>query len=59
MPILIAVHIIGSLLVGFAGRNRRMGFGGSLLASLLFTPLLVLILLIATAEINTHNEVRT
>lgn len=38
--------IIGALLVGFAGTNRRMGFLGAFALGLLLTPIIALIIVI-------------
>jgi len=48
-PLLLAFHIVGSLVVGLAGRNRRIGFIGFLILSLLITPVLGLLALWLTA----------
>jgi hypothetical protein len=41
MLILVAVQLLGSLLVGYAGRNRRLGFAGAFLLSLVLTPIVI------------------
>lgn len=48
-PQFIVFYIVGSLVVGWAGRNRRIGFVGFFLASLLVTPVLSLLTLWMTA----------
>jgi hypothetical protein len=45
---LIILYIICCLLTGFAGRNRRMGYMGTFLLSVVITPLLMLLVLALT-----------
>jgi hypothetical protein len=47
MIISMMVLIVISLAIGFFGRNRRFGFLGHFLVSLLFTPLIGLLVLFA------------
>lgn len=49
MPIFIALYILLSLVVAVVGRTRMMGFFGSLLFSLVLTPLLMVVILLLTA----------
>ena len=44
----IALTIVLSLIIGFFGRHRKFGFWGYFFASLLLTPLLGLLLLVAS-----------
>jgi hypothetical protein len=46
--IALILYIMFSLLVGLCGSQRRMGFIGTFLLSLLFTPVIVLIVLLLT-----------
>jgi hypothetical protein len=46
--IAVILYIMFSLLVGLCGSQRRMGFVGTFLLSLLFTPVVVLIVLLLT-----------
>jgi hypothetical protein len=46
--IALILYITFSLLVGLCGSQRRMGFVGTFLLSLLFTPVIVLIVLLLT-----------
>jgi uncharacterized Tic20 family protein len=48
MAIAVVLYLIFCLLAGLAGSQRRMGFIGTFLLSLVITPLLVLVLLILT-----------
>ena len=48
MAIAVVLYVIFCLLAGLAGSQRRMGFFGTFLLSLVITPLLVLLLLIFT-----------
>ena len=41
--------IVASLLVGYLGRHRRIGFWGFSIAAFFFSPLLVVLVLILTA----------
>lgn len=50
MSPLLVLHVLGSVLVGYLGRRRRIGFLGFLIASLLITPILALLVLLLTAE---------
>jgi hypothetical protein len=47
MPILIAVWLILSIILAFFGRRLRFGFWGYFFASILFTPVIGLLMLIA------------
>ena len=49
-PITIAVllYLAFSILVGLAGSQRRMGFTGTFILSLLLTPVVVLVVLLLT-----------
>lgn len=59
-PQLIAAYVIGSALVGFVGRRRRIGFVGFFVVSLLVTPFVSLILLfITTPRITTARGHQT
>ncbi len=42
------IYFLAAIIVGVAGRHRRIGFVGFLILSLLFTPVLVLLVLILT-----------
>ena len=44
----IALWLSGCLFVGYLGRNRRFGFYGCLVASMLLTPPLVLLIVLVT-----------
>jgi hypothetical protein len=46
--IAVVVYIIFCLLVGLCGSQRRMGFLGTFVVSLLVTPVIVLIILLLT-----------
>ena len=49
MPvILILVNIALAYFIGFLGRNRKLGFWGHFFASLLLTPIIGLLLILAT-----------
>jgi hypothetical protein len=42
-----AIWLVGSMLIGFLGRNYRFGFWGYFFASILFTPIIALLMLLA------------
>jgi len=46
--IALILYVVFSILVGLCGSQRRMGFIGTFIVSLVFTPLLVLIVLLLT-----------
>jgi hypothetical protein len=54
LPVLIILLVVGSALVGYLGRRRRIGFLGFFLFSLLLTPLLCLLILLLTQEKRRH-----
>lgn len=49
VTIAVIIYLAFSLLVALCGSQRRMGFLGTFLLSLVLTPVLVLLLLILTA----------
>jgi hypothetical protein len=46
--IAIILYVVFCILVGICGSQRRMGFIGTFLVSLFFTPVIVLIVLLLT-----------
>ena len=46
-PVFIAGWIIFSLIAGIMGANKRMGFWGTFLASLVISPIISIIFLLA------------
>ena len=57
MPvILIIVNIVLAYFIGFLGRNRRLGFWGNFFASLLLTPIIGFLLIIATDPVKDEDE---
>jgi len=46
--IALVLYIVFCVLVGFCGSQRRMGFVGTFITSLFFTPVVVLIVLLLT-----------
>lgn len=42
--------IIGAVIVGFAGTNRRMGFWGAFALGLVLSPIIALIIVIGSAQ---------
>lgn len=49
MPIFIVLYVLLSLVVAVVGRSRMMGFFGSLLFSLVLTPIVMVVILLLTA----------
>jgi|MEHZ01.5.fsa_nt_MEHZ011426568.1_6 hypothetical protein len=47
-PTIIVLWVLTSLIIGFLGTNRRLGFVGTFLVSLLFTPIIGLVVLLAS-----------
>ena len=59
MPvILILVNIVLAYFIGFLGRNRKLGFWGHFFASLLLTPVIGLLLIVATNPIDDEDQVK-
>lgn len=54
----VAFYLLGSIAVGFLGRNRKIGVLGFLIISLLITPVLALLVLLLTAENPTPESER-
>ena len=48
-PIAVVLYVIFCILAGLCGMNRRMGFFGTFLLSLVVTPVVVLLVLVLTA----------
>lgn len=49
---LIPFAIVASVIIGFVGRHRRMGFWGLTFCSILLTPLVGLIILLVTDDVK-------
>jgi hypothetical protein len=45
---LLIIELVLSLIIGFLGRHKKFGFWGYFFASLLFTPLVGLLLVLAS-----------
>jgi uncharacterized membrane protein YiaA len=57
MPIVgLFVMITLSYLIGFLGRNRKLGFWGYFFASIVLTPLIGLLLIVATDPIKEEKD---
>jgi hypothetical protein len=48
MLLIYTLYILAAILVAFIGRNRKFGFWGYFFATLLFTPLIGVILVLAS-----------
>lgn len=44
-----------SLLIGYFGRNRKLGFWGMTFGSILLTPLMGLVILLVTDDVKPKN----
>jgi hypothetical protein len=56
VAIILVLYVVFCLLAGLAGSHRRMGFFGTFLLSLVFTPVLVLLLLILTGPSRAERD---
>ena len=54
--ILILVSIVLAYFIGFLGRNRKLGFWGHFFASLLLTPIIGFLLIVATDPVKDEDE---
>lgn len=53
---LIAAWLVLAIIIGFFGRNRRFRFWGYFFASVLLTPIIGLLLLIAAIPVRQHHN---
>jgi hypothetical protein len=51
-PLLITIWIVSSLLIAYAGRRFRFGFWGYFFGSILLTPVIGLLLLLAAIPVR-------
>jgi hypothetical protein len=59
MPVLlIMVNFVVCYFIGVLGRNRKLGFWGHFFASLLLTPVIGLLLVVATDPVRDRDEVK-
>ncbi|MDR0388524.1 MAG: hypothetical protein LBH73_00460 [Spirochaetaceae bacterium] len=59
MPVLlIIVNFVVCYFIGVLGRNRKLGFWGHLFASLLLTPVIGLLLVVATDPVRDADETK-
>lgn len=49
---LIPLSVLASILIGYLGRHRRMGFWGMAFCSIVLTPLVGLIILMVTDDVK-------
>jgi hypothetical protein len=52
MIVIASFWLIGAILIGFFGRHLRFGFWGYFFASILFTPALALLMLLAAVPLR-------
>lgn len=57
MLVSVPIVVILSFIIGFVGASRRCGFWGYFFASLLFTPLIGLILVLVSPNKNVDNNI--
>ncbi len=53
---LIAAWLVLAILIGFFGRNRRFRFWGYFFASVLLTPIVGILLLLAAIPLREHKH---
>lgn len=58
MPILIPAWLFGAILIAFLGRHRRFGFWGYFFASILLSPIIGLLLLVAAMPTKADRKAR-
>jgi uncharacterized membrane protein YiaA len=59
MPVLlILVNFVVCYFIGVLGRNRKLGFWGHFFASLLLTPLIGMLLIVATDPVRDKDEAK-
>jgi uncharacterized membrane protein len=56
MAIAIILYVVFCVLTGLCGTQRRMGFFGTFLLSLVLTPVIVLLLLILTGPSRAERD---
>jgi len=56
MPFLILLWLIGAVVIAFFGQRRRFGFWGYFFASVLLTPIIGLLLLIAAVPTRRERQ---
>jgi hypothetical protein len=57
-PILLLIWIVGSWLVAMLGRNKRFGFVGNFLVSFIFSPVVGIIVLLASDDRDRGRAVK-
>jgi hypothetical protein len=55
-PAVVILYVAFCLLLGFCGTQRRAGFLATFILSVLFTPVLVLLVLMLTAPARGHER---
>jgi uncharacterized membrane protein YiaA len=59
MPVLLVlVNFVVCYFIGVLGRNRKLGFWGHFFASLLLTPLIGILLVVATDPVRNKDETK-
>ena len=56
VPAIVTSGLALSLLLGYLGRHKKMGFWGLFFASILLTPIIGLILLLVTDKADKVNQ---
>jgi hypothetical protein len=59
MPVmLVLVNLVICYFIGVLGRNRKLGFWGHFFASLLLTPIIGMLLVVATDPVKRKDETK-
>ena len=56
MPVVVLVYLVSSLIIAFLGRNLRFRFWGYFFASMLLTPIIGTLLLIAAIPVQPKTK---
>lgn len=56
---LLTLNIALSLIIGYLGRKRRMGFWGLFFGSMFLTPLIGLVILLASDDVAPSSDAST
>jgi biotin transporter BioY len=56
MPLFILGYVLTSLLIGFFGRNLRFRFWGYFFSSILFTPVIGCLMLLAAIPVQSRRK---
>jgi len=54
----VVYYVIASLIIGFLGYNRKLGFWGYFFGAILFTPFIGIILLLASDKRSYREKIK-